>query len=248
MAQSAIDRAEARRKQREAQQKKLLLVLVPVFIAVVAWQGPKTLKQLRGEQEAAVPAAATATTPAVTTPAPASGETPAAASDPTAVAAAAETTLPDTDEPTPPDEGQIIGFSRFSATDPFVQLVDENTTSTADEAQTPTPTTTTAGTSTPPPSAETPPSTTPVAPPVTASSATVSVNGRVQVLVVGDTFPQSDPAFTLVSISAEAIEIGLADGQFSDGQSTITIRKGESVTLVSQPDGARFTIRFVTAN
>ena len=38
------------RKQKDARAKKLVLVMLPVLIALVAWQGPKVLNQVRGEE------------------------------------------------------------------------------------------------------------------------------------------------------------------------------------------------------
>ena len=35
-------------KQKEAKQKKVLFLLVPVFLGLMAWQGPKTFKAITG--------------------------------------------------------------------------------------------------------------------------------------------------------------------------------------------------------
>ena len=43
---SAKRRAEAMLRAKEAKQKKLLLVLVPIFLGLAVWQGPKMYKQL----------------------------------------------------------------------------------------------------------------------------------------------------------------------------------------------------------
>ncbi len=72
------------------------------------------------------------------------------------------------------------------------------------------------------------------------------MNGRVTTLVVGDSFPENDAAFTVVSISGDTAEIGLASGSFATGQQTITLKVGEPVTLISQPDGARFTLKLIS--
>ena len=60
--------------QKEAKQKKLLLLLVPVFLALIVWQGPKTYKAFTGGSAAPPPAAPAGTT--TTTPSPEPG-TPA---------------------------------------------------------------------------------------------------------------------------------------------------------------------------
>jgi hypothetical protein len=96
-------------KQKEAKQKKLLLVLAPVFIGLVAWQGPKTLHAFTGGAEAA---------PAPTPPA-ATTATPPTATAPSAVTTTAASGLPDTDAPLEPLDGQLVSFSRFEGVDPF---------------------------------------------------------------------------------------------------------------------------------
>lgn len=83
-----------------------------------------------------------------------------------------------------------------------------------------------------------------------ASTATtqvsISVNGTVTVVAVGDTFPTNDPAFKLVAIDGNIVKIGLAAGSFSNNVETLDLEVGDSVTLISQPDGARFTIEIVS--
>jgi hypothetical protein len=270
--------ADEIRKQKDARAKKVLLVLLPVLIAMVAWQGPKVLKQVRGEDTSSSPAAETATASgetATTPPAaagaptdPAStgstdtttGETGAAApaADPGAVVVSDTQTLSDTDLPPPVDEGELIAFSRFDARDPFQQIVQGDaesgdiTETNPDVSGGPAPTTpapsTGGGTPTPSVQPGTSPTapTTPTTPGVATGQAKISVNGQVQTLSVGDKFPQTDPAFELLAVSAGQVTIGLANGTFSSGVQTITLNLGEPVTLISQPDGARFTLKLVS--
>jgi hypothetical protein len=98
-------------KQKEAKQKKVLLVLAPVFLGLVAWQGPKTFQAFTGGAEAAPaptpPAATAATPPTATAPSTATTTTTAASG------------LPDTDAPLAPLDGQLVSFSRFEGVDPF---------------------------------------------------------------------------------------------------------------------------------
>jgi hypothetical protein len=253
--------AEKRLKQREAKQKKLLIVLVPVLIAVAVFTVPRTLKQLRGGEEAAAPPAA-ATGSQELDPA-AGGNTgtlgtqPAASADPTAVAASAKAVLQDTGSQPEASEGQLISFSRFDSRDPFVQLVEDEptdtsttdasgavptTTAPSDQA-TATPTTTTPTPTTPAPSV-TPSEPTDPAPTVSIK-VKIAVNGNVHVLAAGDSFPGDDPAFKVVAIGAGSVEIGLVSGTFSTGVNTITVKLGEPVTLISQPDGARYTVKLL---
>jgi hypothetical protein len=112
---------------KEAKQKKLLFLLVPIFLGLAVWQGPKTFKALTGGNAASAPPAATlpaATTPAVTTaaaPLPSSGSG-----------------LNETDPLIDPLEGQLISFSSFESKDPFAGLGDDpaGTTTTSDGSTT----------------------------------------------------------------------------------------------------------------
>jgi hypothetical protein len=113
---------------KEAKQKKLLFLLVPIFLGLAVWQGPKTFKALTGGNAASAPPAATlpaATTPAVTTtaaPLPESGSG-----------------LNETDPVIGPLEGQLVSFSSFESKDPFAGLGDDPAgTTTAPDGTTPT--------------------------------------------------------------------------------------------------------------
>jgi hypothetical protein len=95
-------------KAKEAKQKKLLLLLLPLFLALVAWQGPKMYKSLFAEP---APEAA----PAATTPSPTAPGAPSTAS-----AAPPAGGLADS-EPLPSARSdQLLSFSRFTARDPFI--------------------------------------------------------------------------------------------------------------------------------
>jgi hypothetical protein len=100
--------AAALQAQKDAKQKKLLFVLVPVFLLVLVWQGPKTLKAFQGPSSAPPPPAATVTTS--TTP----SVTPGSPTPPSN-----GTSLPDTDVVPKPLDGQLVAFNRFHGRDPF---------------------------------------------------------------------------------------------------------------------------------
>ena len=250
------------KKSRDARAKKFLLVMVPVLIALVAWQGPKVLNQVRGEAPAEAAPASPSNEASSGTEVPGTGSAAAPSeavpgaeepADGAALPVANQQALPDTDQPPSADEGQLIYFSRFEARDPFVQLVDPEDEGATEEPSVSTPTT---DSSSPPPS--TPPSsgstggtggdtgTVDDGGDTAATEVKIAVNGRVTTLVVGDTFPENDAAFTVVSISGDTAEIGLASGSFATGQQTITLKVGEPVTLISQPDGARFTLKLIS--
>ena len=100
--------AAAIQKAKEAKQKKLLLVLLPLFLGLVAWQGPKMYKALFAQPAPeATPVATTAssTVPSTATP---------------ALSAPATGGLADS-EPLPTARSdQLLSFSRFTARNPFV--------------------------------------------------------------------------------------------------------------------------------
>ncbi|MEX2103506.1 MAG: hypothetical protein WD805_06035 [Gaiellaceae bacterium] len=118
--EAALSQAKA------AKQKKLLFLLVPIFLGLAVWQGPKTLKALTGGNVASTPPAATLpvpTTPAVTPAAP----LPTSGSG-----------LNETDPVIDPLEGQLVSFSSFESKDPFAGLGDDPapTTTSSDAATT----------------------------------------------------------------------------------------------------------------
>jgi hypothetical protein len=95
-------------KAKEAKQKKLLLLLLPLFLGLVAWQGPTMYKSLFGQP--APEAAPAATPPSSTIP-----------SAPAAVPGApAAGVLADSDPLPSARSDQLLSFSRFTARNPFV--------------------------------------------------------------------------------------------------------------------------------
>ena len=95
-------------KAKEAKQKKLLLLLIPLFLGLVVWQGPKMYKSLFAQP---VPEA----TPAATTPSSAVPGTPTTAPEAPPTGALSDS------EPLPTARSdQLLSFSRFTARNPFV--------------------------------------------------------------------------------------------------------------------------------
>ena len=97
-------------KQKEAKQKKVLFLLVPVFLGLMAWQGPKTFKAITGGN---APPPATAA-PSTTAPTPGS-----APSTPGAGAVVPPSQLVDTDAPPSLMDGQMSNLGVFPGRDPF---------------------------------------------------------------------------------------------------------------------------------
>jgi hypothetical protein len=246
------------RQEKERRQKKLLLfVLLPALAIAIAIQGPKLKDLFSNAQEktSAVQGDVVEGFKEVAPTVPTETAPGAVSSDPTAVAISATEGLSDTDAAPKTDEGQLISFTRFDAQDPFVQLVSDETPSDQGDAvpadAAPATDSSTAPTSTvgatPTPTASTPPPTTTTggSTDTAVSGASISVNGSVVLVTVGQNFPENDPAFTVVSIEDNVVKIGLAGGSFSNGVDTIDLRVGDTVTLISQPDGARFQLKVV---
>jgi hypothetical protein len=163
----------------------------------------------------AAPAAPPATTPTTTTPSPVPLPTGTTATL-SAGSPTSATSLRDSDPLLSPDTGQLIVFSRFLSKDPF--RAKPSSTSSTDGSEGPT---------------------------GNASSASLEVNGRTEEVKIGDRFPAADPAFRLVNAGGQSAEIGLASGTFSNGQETIAVTVGETLVLISDPDGKRYAIKLV---
>src|ERR687898_2973799 len=105
-------------KAKEAKQKKIAIGGFILLLALLAFQGPKTLKMLQGPQ----PVASATSTPTATTPAPA---VPLPGADPTAVPVAAAapelSAVADSDAAPAVEQGQLATFERFASKDPFAQ-------------------------------------------------------------------------------------------------------------------------------
>jgi hypothetical protein len=201
---SAADLAKAK----EAKQKKILFVLLPFFLLLVVWQGPKMYKSLFAQPPP--PEAAPATTaPTATTPA-----APAAPGTPAPAAAAGG--LADSEPLPSAAQDQLLSFSRFSSRNPFIPPV---------------------GTVVEQPDAAA----------AALTSAVIDVNGVSETVSVNGTFPASDPAFQLVSLSETAAVVGLTSGAFEGGQANVQIAVGERVELVAD-DGVTFTVTIVSVS
>jgi len=227
---------EILRRRKEAKQKKMLFVLVPLFLLLLAWQGPKTYKALMGgSAPPAAPTAAPATTDTTASgsaPEPSSAPAPSTATpEPTDTTAAAGS-LPNTDPAPPVATGQLVSFSLFSAKNPFLNAgIVPGTQGSSSTSTTTTGTDTTSTGST-----------------TSQPSAHVAVNGTSETLHVGTRFPAGDPLFTVVSIGSGWIKIGLVSGHFLDGSKTEKLPVGKSLTLVKQPDGVGYKITLVSVS
>jgi len=72
-------------------------------------------------------------------------------------------------------------------------------------------------------------------------------NGKRQVVGSAQTFDVGDATFKLVAVNRRSMRLQAADGSFTGGQRTITIRKGRSLILENKATGVRYTLRFAGA-
>jgi hypothetical protein len=164
----------------------------------------------------AAPATPPATTAATTTT-PSSGPLPTGTTPPPPTGSpTSATSLPNSDPLLPPGAGQLIVFSRFLGKDPFRAKPSAATSTDGTEGPT-----------------------------GNASSASLEVNGTTEEVKIGETFPAGDAAFRLVTAGGQSAEIGLASGTFSNGEETIAVNVGETLVLISDPDGKRYAIKLV---
>ncbi len=204
-------------KQKEAKQKKVLFVLVPVLLALIAWQGPKTFKAVTGGNTPP-PTPATAA-PATTTGAP----TPGSAPSTPGAGAPASSELVDTDSPPSALAGQLTNFSVFPGRDPFSGGPTSSGTSGG---------TSTGGTGT--------------STGATPTSAKIEINGGTEDVSIGGSFPKSDPVFKLVSLTSNSALISLASGaKFTNGDTGEEIKVGETLT-VNGDDGSSFSVKLLS--
>ncbi len=237
-------------KAKAKRQKIFVVVGLVLLAAILAVTLPSTLKQLNPPRTDTAPspaAAAPAPVAAAVTPAPGTLAPPTlAGSNPTPAATAVVAgTVISSDAPAAASTAKLVSFNLFVSKDPFVQQVSAT-------GSTPTGAATTTGTATapttPPPPTPPPSSTAPAPPSAPPTSAVISVNGVSATVAVGKTFPASapQPYFQLVSVNRNGAKIGIAGGSLSNGQNTVTVPVGKSVTLMNTADGTKFTIKVVS--
>jgi hypothetical protein len=234
------------REAKDKRTKKVALGLGVVLVAVLAFEVPK---MMHNGSSSSSPPPATTTMGTETTPT----GTPAAApttAPGTAAAAGVATTaslkLANSDALPPRSVGQLYSFSRFTGKNPFAQQLSNTATGTT----TTTPTSGALAASVSSGSAASSaghaqhPSRTLAA----TGAARISVNGQVQVVRVGASFPSSNPLFRLVATTNGGVRIGIANGSYSSGAHTVSLTPGRSLTLVDTADGIRYKIRLLSAS
>lgn len=227
-----------RAKEKARKQKMLLALLGVVFVALLAFQGPKTLKLLSNKPAAPIVAASTTTTtatsaasatpPVVTTAAPAPV---AVAVPPSALVSAVQPAV---------DPGQLREFSQFASKDPF-----------ASQAPTPSSSAPSKPSTTPPPTTPTssPPKTPPAPPSPPPTSAVISLNGELMSVAVNTDFPTSGTVYSrigslfhLASLTQTTAKVTIVGGSYADGAPALTLTLGKPITLQNTADGTRYTL------
>ena len=250
MAKTFDPKAKAKR------QKIMAAVGGVLLLALLAIQVPRTMKMMNAQNATEEPTpTATATTPTTGSTSSLAPPTLSGGAPATATAATAESGdgLFDPDAPSTPASGQLIAFGRFQSKDPFAQQVSATaapgagsegssppSSGAAPSVQTSPP---------PPPSLFLPITPTPTRtaspPPAKPTSARIAVNGVVQTVQVGRTFPESEPLFRLVSLTRKAARIAISDGSYENGAPTVALGLGKTLTLMNTADGARYQLRLV---
>jgi hypothetical protein len=155
-----------------------------------------------------------------------------------------------------PGEGQLASFSLFRNRDPFVQLVKDTGAAGSQDGEPvgvkvsgggggaagaggPKASNGTGGG--PIVSGGTPGT---VAVPSQLTTATIWVNGSDESVAVKKKFPKTDPTFVLLSLKPKAAQIGVVGGAFTGG-GAISLKMGQSLTLVNTATGARYTLRLL---
>jgi hypothetical protein len=224
----------------QTRQRQIVILAVGgvVLGGLLLFQVPRTLERLN-------PPAATPTQATQTAPAPATARPDAAPATPVLPLA------------TPSPSRRLPALSRFKSKDPFVQQVDPDAApasaappAPAAPAPAPSPPAAPARAASPPaaatPAPSKPEATTEAARPrftvASSASATISVNGVTEKVTVSRTFPRKDPVFRLVSLSENAAKIGIAGGTLTGGSQTVTLTKGEPLTLLNTVDGKRYKL------
>jgi hypothetical protein len=250
-------KAQDLRAAKDKRMKKVAAGLAVVLAVVLAFEVPGMMKGSGGSSTP--PPATTTTTPTVGAPttSAAPATTPAGtAGTALAVSSTGSTTLPNTGAQPKHGKAQLYSFSHFAGKDPFVQQVDvtagtggssgSSSSSSSSAKSSSSSSSGSGGTATAASvkvAAGNPGDRTLAA----TGSARISVNGRVQVVRVGASFPSGNPLFKLVSVSHGVVRIGIASGSYSSGAQTTSLTPGRTLTLVDTADNVRYRIRLLSA-
>jgi len=222
-------------KAKQKRQKIIAAVLGVLFVGVLAFQVPRVMKMMKTPPNPHANDSVTTTTatgtPSLAAPTLRGAEQPAS-TDPTTGAPVAVSNTPTV------QDGQLASFSRFASKDPFNQQLSDDkgssTPSSSGGSGSGSGSAGSGGTSSPP---QVPSSSSP-----RPGSAVISVNGTLYTVATASDFPQANPLFHLVSVTAHSAKISIAGGSYSSGAPTVTLKENKPVTLVNTADGTRYTL------
>lgn len=233
---SRKSRLQDARVAKDKRAKRMAIGGAIVLAALLAWELPHYM----GGHKAASPATTTTSTTPGSTTTPTSA-LPAAAAP--AVLPTAKTRLPNSDVAPVRSRAELFSFDHFASKDPFKPQATAASSTAAPSTGTPTsnaPTTpsggslpTTGGSGSKAPTL------------ATAHAAMISVNGKSTTVIVGATFPKSNPLFRLVSMGHNAAKIGLVNGTFASGAHTVSLQVGQSIVLIDRADNAHYTLQLL---
>jgi hypothetical protein len=254
-------------KEKAAKQKKIAIGGGVLLVALLAIQGPKTLKMLH--PHSAQPAASATTAAATTTPA-AAPPNPDSLAAPTLAGSGTSTDTSTTSGqlvsvvPMTVDAGQLRTFEQFASKDPFAEQAPATSPSAGSPsaAGKPGSGSSSKGAAAPPQQGSTGQQPTPAAPPpppssggsssgsgAAASAAVISLNGELMSVPVNTDFPTSGGVFAragsvfhLVSVGARTAKIAIAGGSYADGAATVTLQLKTPLTLQNTADGSKYTL------
>ena len=239
-------------KAKQAKQKKIAIVGAVLLVALLAYQGPKTLKMLKGPQPVTPPAAAAPTpgAPATGAPTPAPGTATPATPETPATPPAVLASMPDSDAAPAVEQGQLATFERFASKDPFAQQaqpapaparVSQPKDGKPEPKPKPAPK---------PTSGEAAGSGgfTTAEPQELATATSIAVNGVAEDVKLEEPFPAAEPTFVLVSVAKDgkSVELGIAGGSYADGGETMKLKLGQKLTLQNTADGSRYELTLLS--
>jgi hypothetical protein len=235
----------ADQKAKEKKQKIILAVGGVLLLALLAFQAPKVMAKLSAKPPPLPPGAVVQPPNGF----PAGGALLAAPSldgsnGVTGTAAANGGIVDSSALSAAPASGQLVSFGRFASKDPFAPQVD-----TSPGASTPSSGGSGGGSTPKPvppvgPLGPNPGIGTPSAKPL-PTTASISVNGTIEIVGLGVDFPVAAPVFHLVTLTATAAKIAIVGGSYADGAATVTLKKGMTLTLENTSDGSRYVLRLI---
>jgi hypothetical protein len=245
-------------KAKAKRQKVIAAVGGVLLVGILAIQVPRTMKMMSSQSSSSSSSSsassstttATGSQPLAPPSLDGSSAAPSVGSPP--ATSTTEEGVSDPTSPLPPSAGQLISFSRFKSKDPFKQQIvtacgseatSANGSSCATTSSASPKAKTAAGAGGVP--ASSPPAKAAQFVPGRPTKATISVNGVAGVVSVASSFPAGAPVFTLVSLTRAAAKIGIAGGSYENGAATVTLPRGQAVTLMNTADGTRYVLRLV---